>query len=258
MNSIAKCLRFLVSFLPVVLLFQASPACAIDYFDTHVSEDEKAVFSFFRAGNVAPDYERWIKLSESYFDTPKRFREDFFLEEQLRLGRGYAAHDNDRDLLEIRAPVIAKLVEGEDSFRVQFAFFESNENYTPTFDYPYVEKEVISLIVNNLASFSDLPVSASFAHSMEEHIQDKDEWFRAELMMNIRVKQADYDKPHHDRGVLQWIMIGEIGYVKCVIPRGYDSEFLLWDYVAPWHQVAFDKAQKPDVEEYPHPYDLHK
>ncbi|MGH1456261.1 MAG: hypothetical protein ACRBDI_05735 [Alphaproteobacteria bacterium] len=260
MVILLKKIKLLFCLSLALVVFQAPAVFAIDYFETKISEEEKVIIAFFRAANIAPDYDRWIKLGDAYLGTPKRLRDDFFLEEQLRLGRGYAAFDKDKDFLEITAPVIAKLVTNDDDAeaRIQFSFFQSKENYTPSFDFRYVKNEVISLIVNRLAVFSDLPVSGEKLDTMRSKVPMENDWFGVDLVMKVQVASADYEKPRDDRGILQWVMVGEIAYIKCIFKERHDSEFVLWDYVAPWYENAYNEENMPEEEKYPHPFDLYK
>ncbi len=245
----------------ILIVFQVQAVFAIDYFETKLTQGERAIIAFFRAANIAPDYDRWVKLGETYLGTPERFRDDFFLEEQLRLGRGYSAFNTDKDFLDIKAPVIAKLVMGDgddEEASIQFSFFQNKENYTPTFDFRYVKNEVISLIVNKLAAYSDLPVSGMKLHALRGKVPTENDWFSATLYMKVKVSSADYETPKDDRGIIRWPMVGEIAYIKCVYRERYDSEFILWDYVAPWYENNFNEEKKPDEDKYPHPFDLFK
>ena len=138
--------------------FFVGSAWSLDYFDSTVTENEKVVFSYYRVGGVTPNFDDWIKDSRTYSALPENRREDYLLQEQLRLGRGFGAHDADTALLNIEAPVFVKfMVDENGEQRVLFTFYRHDQAYIPTFDYPYLKQEGLSLIVNHLGSFAMQP-----------------------------------------------------------------------------------------------------
>ncbi len=228
--------------------------------ENKVTSKEKAVFAFFRALNIAPDYDSWIKSNPAYKSLPLKSQENYLLSETLRLGGGYGAFDEDIDLLELKINVYARYIPARDGNppRILFSFFDTSEGYTPTFIYPYGD-ELLSLIINRLAIFSDMPLNESQNAVVLKKIPYENENFDATLIVHVRVAKANYKNPISRDPKIQWLMVGEIGYLKCDV-RSYETgdEYMLWDYVAPWYEEAFRAKNMTEEEKYPHPFDLFK
>lgn len=230
------------------------------YYEIKTTPEERAVFAFFRAANISPDYDHWITSSSHYIDLPLSKQGGHLLKETLRLGHGYGNYDQDNDILEITTNVIAKYVsaEGEEQPSIIFKFFDQTDAYVPSFNYAYAN-DTISLIVNNLAGFSSIPLTQEHSESLLAKIPFKDDYFDAVLTMHVRASSADVDHPVENEGSMQWVMVGDIAYLKCDIAPRYNAEIsVLWDYVAEWYEESFRIKNMPEEEKYPHPYDLFK
>lgn len=250
------CLLLLVS----LCLQTQRQAHAIDYFDDRITEEERAVFAFFKAGGISPDYDKWIKGGEAYFAVSEKYKDDFFLQENLRLGRGYTKFDPNIDFLSISAPIIVRLSDQDDKqHKVEFSFFQNVRSYTPTFDFPYVKGEIISLVVNQLGYFSSLEIPDAQYEYIRARVPDSDDLFRGVLEMKVRVKSSDMSKAYPiDYRHSRWIMVGEIAYIKCRLPSVRDGEVVLWDHSASWYRPPVLVEKKKSDKDYPHPFDLFK
>lgn len=230
-----------------------------DQYEEKTTPKERAVFAFFRAAGSAPDYDFWIKTKGRYEALPEKSRDAYVLNEILRLGRGYSAYDADEDLLELTINVIVKYISAVDDEqpRITFEFFQADEAYVPTFAYPYGE-DVISLIIDRLASFANVPLNEAQNNTLLPKIPYEDDYFDAKLIVHVRVDRADTEKPIMVHGVEQWLMIGDVAYLKCEVVGFMGRDRVLWDFVAPWYEEIFEQKNTPEEEKYPHPYDLFK
>ena len=246
--------------LALFCVFCATDANAKVYYETKTSPQERAVFAFFRAADSAPNYDYWIKSSSRYKDLLQSKQNNYLLKETLRLGYGYGDYNQDNDLLEITTNVLVKYIsaEGEEQPRIIFKFFDQSDAYVPSFNYSYAN-DIISMVINNLAGFSNIPLTQELSESLLSKIPFKDDFFDAVLTVHVRVSKADIDKPIENEDFRQWVMVGDIAYLKCDMSPRYASEIsVLWDYVAPWYEESFRIKNMPEEEKYPHPYDLFK
>ncbi len=234
---------------------------ATNWDEVDVTEKEKAVFAYFRAANIPPDYDFWIQSQPTYRALPEENQERYLIDEMLRLGRGYSLYSNENDTLNIQTNIITKYITTEDDEqkpRLVFNFFDSEDQYVPTFDYPY-GNNTVSLIINNFAYFSNLKLEEAQDNLIQERIPYKDDYFDAVLDIRIRVRYVDFNRSIRRKTGTQWIMVGEIAYIKCTVDSFFgQKDAVLWDYVAPWYDEEFKQSTMPEEEKYPHPYDLFK
>ncbi len=245
-----------------LLFFSACPSFAGSSFDTTITPQEKAVFAFFRAVGVPPDYDFWLKSTRFYESLPSdRKREDFVIREIIRLGRGYGEFEVDRDLLEIKTNIVARYREAESEGEkpsIEFRFFGLGAEKTPSFNFPF-GKGLFSLVLNRLDGFSDLKLSEEEAAVVSTKVPYFGDDFDATLYIHTKVVQANYDHQIPTKNLYVWPMLGEIGYIKCVYQSVYSQqEVVLWEYLAPWYKEQYTLKNTPEEEKYPHPYDLFK
>ncbi|MFP4098230.1 MAG: hypothetical protein ACLFP8_03635 [Alphaproteobacteria bacterium] len=246
-----------------VFLVGATTAYAQDYFSDKITAKEKAVLAFFRASGMPPDYDYWIKNSSRYESLPEYKQEEHFIREMLRLGHGYGLYDPEVDVLEVKARVIVKFTPSEDGKEkadLTFRFFGVDKDSTPSFDFPFGNKGIISLVVEGLEDFGHLSLSAEQEEAMRSKVPYEGSEFDANLIVHTQVYKADYNRPVAKKADMKkWLMVGRIAYLKCVIESMYESEaHTLWDYTAPWYEEQFRLKNTPLDAEYPHPYDLFK
>lgn len=256
MKYLLQCFIFICTTFTLVALVSAT-----DYEDTKISSEEEAIFAFFSANRTVPDYEEWIKKTHLYKNIPTTKRkEEYFLKESLRLGRGFSQYNLDRDLLELKTNIVAhyKHDEQSDKDRLSFRFFNLGLEKTPTFNYPFGEN-IISLIVDQLEKFADMELTEKNANIVRPKIPYINDDFDAELEIHARVLRADYDNPTTLGGMKQWIMFGQIGYLKCEYTSMYSGQTIqLWEYIAPWYEEVYELKNMTEEEKLPHPYDLFK
>lgn len=245
----------------VTSVFVTDVSYADDYMNTKITPQERAVFAFFRAAEVPPDYDFWIKSTRPYEDLPSDYKkEDYFVKESVRLGRGFGSFDPDVDLLEINTNIVSRYHEPEEgqSARISFKFFGLDENSTPTFNFPF-GAGYISMILNRLDYFSDLKLSEKEHKEMSAKVPYLGDEFDATLHIHAKVHRADYENKILQNDVYNWPMFAKIGYIKCVYSSAYNQDdTILWEYLAPWYEEQFNFKNMPEEEKYPHPYDLFK
>ncbi len=232
---------------------------AESYFETVIYPEEKAVFSFYRATEEAPNFDTWIINSDRYLASPKDNRKRFLLKEKLRLGRGFGLYDHKKNLLEMSLDVFVKYIPAteEDKPRVVFEIQNIGTDVTPTFNYPY-GKDIVSLVIESLLLFSNIELNKIQNESLLKKIPYEGDVFDGTLNISIRIKNADIKNPIKlGKKKHQWMMLGEIAYLKCNVDEHYSGEeYTLWDYIAPWYEEEFRIKNMPEEDKYPHPYDL--
>ncbi len=248
--------------LVILLLFMhAVPVWAQDgYYSTKVTPKEQAIFAFFRASGDPPDYDAWIKSKSTYKDLPESKKEVYMIKEIMRLGQGYGVFDVDTDLIEIKVNTLSKYVPEKDGepAHITFRFLNLAGTETPTFNYKFGDG-YISMIINKLDFFANLKLSPEKDKALRDKIPYENDEFDTELEIHLKISSADYKDFKMVKNKKQWLMAGEIAYIKCNVDSYYNQQnYILWDYVAPWYEQAFRIKNMPEEEKYPHPYDLFK
>jgi len=259
-----QCNLFLQAVVIFVLLLTCSFSCfANQYYSTETTPEERAVFAFFKATNLAPDYEYWITSSHPGYENLSNARKkEFLLKETLRLGHGFGAFDKENDFIVLTVNVIAKYIpenpENGELPRMTFKFKNLRGNASPTFDFAYGQ-EILSLLLPNLSVFSDLKLQPLQQEAVLEKIPYEGDYFDATLNIHVKVIHADLDNPVVLDDMTQRIMKGNIAYMNCVFSSYQtDGDIVIWDYIAPWHKENHVRSTAPEEEKYPHPYDLFK
>lgn len=245
----------------VLFALSISPrAYAEAYFDTRISPEEQAVFGFFRAAGDAPDYEFWITSKLEYQQLAENKQEDYLVKEMMRLGHGYGMYDLNTDLIEITLNVLADYVPAteDEPPKITYKIYNLDENTTPSFNYRFGDG-YISMVIERLDFFKEIELDEARDKALRDKIPYEDDVFDATLEIHVRPKTADYEEMIMKDGIKQWIMVSEIAYIKCEVDSLYTRQsYILWDYVAPWHEGVYRIQNMPEEQKYPHPYDLFK
>lgn len=250
-----------VSIALVVVMIMASPLHAEgEYFSTEITANERALFAFFRASGIAPNYEYWIKSQPGFDQLSPEKQEAYLVKEMMRLGRGYGHFNLQEDILIIHTRVRSKFIPAtEDSqAKMVFEFPSVEKNYVPSFDFQYGDRTV-SLLINNLAAFSDIEMKDNQAKAVRKRAPFIGTFFDTDLEIHLRIADASTDKIIDQFDEKRWVMIGNVAYIKCspITVHGNIGD-QLWDYVAPWYEEEYRIKNMPEEEKYPHPYDLFK
>ncbi len=227
----------------------------------NVTEREQGIFAFFRLGDKPPDFEHWVKGTEFYQELPDKDKEDYLIRESIRLGTGYSAFDPRTNTLHIEVAVIVQFTAPKDGKPGQmfFQFPGQNEEYIPTFSYPYGTNEWVSMIINRLALFSAIPLKEDHYQMVSKHLFYENTDYEALITVDVRPTEADHEKPIRIGNMLQWIMISEIAYMRCEIQSDQTGQMVqIWDFVAPWYTEEYKQKNLPEDLKYPHPFDLKK
>lgn len=243
----------------VFMICSSKVAVIAAEYDRKTTPRERAIFAFFRNVGIAPDYDFWIKTSDNFKSVSENRRDTYILNETLRLGRGYSSYDEEQDLLKLTIKVLVKYLPETDidNPRITFSFMTEDKSYVPTFSYAYGE-DVISLIIDRLAAFSDVTLNDAQNEEVSRKIPYEGDVFDAKLTVHVRVKSANNNKPVIVDKMKQWIMVGDIAFLKCEVSGHMGNDQMLWDYVAPWHEKLFEMQKLSKELKYPHPYDLFK
>lgn len=225
------------------------------------SGEEQAIFAYFKLLNKSPDYERWISFNPVYKGLSGKKQEKFFIQENLRLGRGFGMYDIEHDPLVISIDVDAKILPPTDDapakFNMEFLGVNMDEKQLPSFGFAYGPEEQIILVVFELAKLSEITLNANQFASISEKTDEFNSFFPAKLTLHIRPHEADDKNPvKSPEDKLLWLMSGKIAYMRCSYDdlrhREYDKQ--LWDYVAPWYKDIYDEKNISEEEKYPDPF----
>ncbi|MCB1680876.1 MAG: hypothetical protein H6858_09800 [Rhodospirillales bacterium] len=229
--------------------------------DYKASELEKGVFAFFHLGDKSPDFDYWVKSTKHYEELSEKQQEEYLISESIRLGTGYGQFDVKKDLLHIETIVEIHYSEpeGDQPGKIYFQFPEQDDEYIPTFSYPYGHNEWVSLIINRLALFAEMPVQPEHLEAIKKRVPEPNVQYEAMLTLDVRPTKADHSAPIKIGTMAQWIMIGEIAYMKCEIENQATGKMMqLWDFVAPWYLEEYNYKNMPEDMKYPSPFDLMK
>ncbi len=225
------------------------------------SQLENGVFAFFHLGQKSPDFDFWVKSTKHYEELSEKDQEDFLINESIRLGTGYGQFDPKKDVLHIETIVLVHYTPPVDDqpARIFFQFPDQDDEYIPTFSYPYGKNEWVSLIVNRLAYFANIALGPEHYEVIKEKVPQPNTNYEALLTVDVRPTNADHSAPIKIGTMSQWIMIGEIAYMKCEIEnKNVGNMIQLWDFVAPWYAEEYRLKTLPEDLKYPHPFDLKK
>lgn len=222
---------------------------------------ERGVFAFFHLGQKSPDFDFWVRSTKRFSELSEKDQEDYLISESIRLGTGYGQFDPKTDVLHIQAVVLVHYIPpaGDEPARIFFLFPDQDDEYIPTFSYPYGKNEWVSLIVNRLAFFADIALKPEHYEIIKQKISQPNTNYEALLTMDIRPTNADHTAPIKIGTMSQWIMIGEIAYMKCEVENEKTGTMIqIWDFVAPWYAEEYKQKNLPEDMKYPHPFDLKK
>lgn len=232
---------FLMLFLAFSFIF-LPPAHA----GLQTSEEEKAVFSFFRLAGATPDYTTWINHSQRYLKAPDALKQSVYDEEETRLKWGFGTFDPGRDFLKIETDIELHVTNGAEGLGIAFSFPGKSKDEPVYFPYSYGQ-EWIALVVDDLEKFSKIPLMDEDSAYLTQKL-GRGGNFKARLKMRIRPLSADTDAPlaltEKDKF---WLLRGDIAYLAFEkIPKNEIEEqakktleeerkTAIFSYTAPWY-----------------------
>ncbi len=214
-----------------------------------VTEQERAVFSFFKLAKTTPDYKSWIESSDIYKKAEsKEKREEIFEQESLRLKWGFGTHEVEENLLKIRTNVLLQLQEGEQGKTLNFKFTNLGNKYIPYFPYAY-GKELVSLIIDDLEKFVTVPLTDEEFKAVNAYLKTGTV-YNGNLRMRIRPLHVDHNKPINMDGLNQWLMLGDTAYLEFSYndPQSEEQQ-RIWEYAAPWYLSTSESTLLQLLEE---------
>lgn len=206
-----------------------------------VNDAEKAVFAYLQLTNQKPDYEALIKNSQKYLESGKARQAKMLEEEKARLDWGFATFNVKEDLITIKAKIRLTTAVREDGIRMVYTrFVEERHNETPYFPILFGE-DSIAFVIQNLEQYRAIQIKPEEVPKIKQYFYDSAP-YEAEIEMRIRPVSADASDKLFVDYKEQWLMLGEIAYLKI----NYYDEFKLetvnvWDYNAPWY---LDESQR--------------
>lgn len=236
-----KIVSLTVLFLAVLALFQAAAPAARA--DLEISEEEKAVFSFFRMSGGTPDYDTWIVNSPRYAGAPEPLKNAVREEEDVRLKWGFGTFEPQKDFLKIETEIVLRFTGGEEGTGVRIGFPGSRDGEAPYFPYDY-GREWIALIIDDLENFIHIPLTGEEQARMLEKLgegREPGESFTARLRLRIRPLSADAKTPLVLRKKEKfWLLRGDIAYLAIEVPplKKGAAGTAVFSYTAPWYLSA--------------------
>ena len=195
-----------------------------------VSEEEKAVFAFFKLADHIPDYKSWVNTMPSYTQAEPDMKEDIYHLEETRLKWGFGTYDETEDFLKIQTEAELILNQDGEKTMLHFRFPGSAGEEYPYFPYPYAEAW-IALVISDLAHFASLPLSAEHAENIKKKLGGQTHT-PVKMKMRVRPLEADINEPLQMDGSYFWIMSGDIAFLEF---EGKETQQKLFEYTAPWY-----------------------
>lgn len=226
----------LVFVLGIFLLSFISPANAFD--DRNFSEREKVGLAFYKLGNIAPDFESWIRSSSTYKNLVRpRERGEFLESEKHRLEEGLRSYYPEFGQIKIKTSVTLKGMPPEELKRSEDRYIKVKmNNNTAEFYFPYpVGNEWVALIPRNIEKMSrvnvtqeqyDLALGKNFKNTQG----GKEKAGVMELI--LQPVSVDTSKPLELEGIHTWLMDGDVASMAVWADN---KRILIWEYTAPWY-----------------------
>lgn len=243
-------LRFFSIFAIIILSLTLSNAGSAKSGIQRVSEHEKAICAFLELTNQPADLDAWIMNSEHYREA-NRFDKPLILEaDKPRLENGCNAFDPKEDLIKIKQPIrVSTRANDQQQQTLEIRFVDKAKNQETHFSYKYA-KHMIALIIEELNGFRKVALKPEEAPLVQKYFHNNAP-HEAEIEIRVKAKSADGKSKIQLSGQQQWIMLGEIAYIKInVFDKFKDQDVVIWDHSAPWY---YNESQKALLEMFRHP-----
>jgi hypothetical protein len=209
-----------------------------------VSENERAVFSFFKLIDGEPNFDQWVRNSSKYLEITDRAAQDQLYQiETLRLKWGFGTHDVEGDSIKIRTPIKIALSGAREKGRLSFLFPTTSGGQAPYFPFEY-GKESIALIVGDIDRFLSVTIAPD-EYDFIRKLMNPNTPYEGEIVLRIKASKADGSAPLPLDGVDQWLMMGDTGYLELIFTPPGDTEKVLWSYTAPWYYTSTEQSLLP-------------
>ncbi|MFK7839272.1 MAG: hypothetical protein AB8B83_02985 [Bdellovibrionales bacterium] len=239
--------KVLILFLIIIGLFANIETATAE---TSVTDEEKAVFAFFKMTDQKPKLESWIKNSKRYLDGRKAEKDKIYNEERERLDWGFGVYDYEKDFITIRRDIrLSTLVDQNGVRHLKTRFVDDRHNETPYFPIEY-GKESIAFIVEGLENYRSIKPQPEEIPKIKKYFHDSAP-YEAVLEVRIRPLSADSKNKLFVDYRDQWLMLGDIAYLKIDFYDEFKLEHVVvWDYNAPWY---LDESKKALMEMFKEP-----
>lgn len=209
--------------------------------ENSISDSEKAVFAYLKMTEQEPNLEAWVKNSPTYLDGRKSEKKKILEEEKIRLDWGFGTYDVKNDFITIKSKIRLTTGVKDDGKRFLYTrFVDERHNETPYFPFQY-GKDSIAFVIENLESYQVITLKPEEIPKIKQYFYDSAP-YEAEIEMRIRPISADSEKKLFVDYKDQWLMLGDIAYLKINYYDEYKLEdVIVWDYNAPWY---LDESQK--------------
>jgi len=210
--------------------------------ELEVTEEERAVFAYFKLTDQKPDYEQWIKNSTKYQEARGVLQDDILSTETERLSWGFETFDLAKGFITITRPIRLTTVVNEDGKRVvNTRFVDERHNETPYFPISY-GNESIAFIIEGLEQYRTITLKPEEVAKIKEYFFDASP-YEAVMELRIRPLSADAQEKLFVDYKDQWLMLGDIAYLQIKFYDEYKLENItVWDYNAPWYLEVSQKA----------------
>lgn len=215
-----------VLILLITLAAFSAPAMA----QLKVSEEEKAVFAFFKLADHVPNYESWVNTMPSYLQADPDMKEDIYHLEKTRLKWGFGTYDETEDFLQIQTEAELFLTETGEQTTLHFRFPGSAGEEYHYFPYHYADAW-IALVISDLARFASLPLTAEHTENIKKKLNGQTRT-AVKMKMRVRPLEADINEPLQMDNAYFWIMSGDIAYLEF---ESKETQQKLFEYTAPWY-----------------------
>jgi len=218
-----------------LLLLMISIVSVNSYAQLSVNDEEKAVFAFLKLAAKKPNLGTWITHSTKYQQAAKFDKERLLETEKIRLGGAFGTYNVKKDFIKIKSNIrLISSVDTDGKAKLTVRFTDHELIETPYFPFPYGEQS-IALIVSDLNKFLSVELTPEEAQLAQRYLHSSAP-YEAKLELRIRPLSVDASAPLQIDGIEQWLMMGDIAYLKILFHDEYKrKEIAIWDYNAPWY-----------------------
>lgn len=216
----------------------------------NINEHEKAICAFLEITNQDPDLKSWILNSEKYKNANKFDKPIIVEEDNTRLAIGCNTYEVKKDLITIKEKVrVTTSLNDQKKQIMNIRFIDRAKNKSAHFPYQY-GTDSIALVTEELENFKQVPLQTEQIPLITKHFHDNAP-YEAELEMRVKPISADATSKLEIGGKEQWLMLGDIAYIKINYFDKFKSKnTTVWDYNAPWY---YNESQKALLEMFRHP-----
>lgn len=191
---------------------------------------EDVAIAFYKTGNIVPNFDRWIRKSELYNNTPWAMREKLHKGEMDRLQLAYHKFNPEKDYLLVRTSSLLKIAEedkelGNKKYTLNAEFkLAPDALYIP---YDFLDERII-IMPYELENI----MKSEITQNQYDYIKKNAKKF-TKLTTIIRMKpvESDFSRPHKIDGLEQWVFKTKITSIEY---WNKDNK-LVWEYTAPWY-----------------------